>query len=243
MMIGFMAFDPLFKQTQVRVLKSKCGGAGFDLLRHGSDENCPYRENDIVFTAMKILRRVFIVLTALGAVMAYFQPGSEFDVLPFPAAGLSVRLRATVKDAGEYHLVVAMPVTNDDVALGDDTQSCSLTVRIAKDYNGPIVTNSEVTSISLEDEFGFAKTQDYRGGSWYLKPGVYDVDILSRKTCQAAVSRGATISLEEQIFHPTERFLWDSLRHECGVVFFWVGIVGLSVCEFKKPRGQPDGEK
>jgi hypothetical protein len=91
-------------------------------------------------------------------------------------------MQASVKEAGAYHLVIAMPVTNSDLSAGlsDDTQACSLNVRIAKDFNGPIVATSEVTSIRLEYEFGFGKTQSYEGGSWYLKPGVYDVDVLSR---------------------------------------------------------------
>jgi hypothetical protein len=194
---------------------------------------------------MKTLRRISIALTAVGAVMAYFQSDSEFDTLPFPAAGLSIRMQAKVKSAGEYHLVVAMPLTNDDLSLGlgSDIQLCSLTVQVARDYNGPIITNVEVTSISLVSEFGFGKIQYYSGGSWYLNPGTYDIDIKSRKTCLAAVSRGATISLEGQIIHPTETFLWDSLRHACGVVFFWIGIIGLLVCEFKRREKYDDGER
>jgi hypothetical protein len=184
---------------------------------------------------MKNLRRILIVLTVVGGAMAYFQSDSEFDTLPFPAAGLSVRMQAKVKSAGEYHLIVAMPRTNDDLSLGSDIQACSLSVQIAHDYNGPIIANAEVTSISLGSEFGFGKIQYYTGGSWYLKPGTYDIDIQSRKTCQAAMSRGATISLEEQIRQPTETFLWNSIRHECGVVFFWIGVIGLVVCERKRP--------
>jgi hypothetical protein len=185
---------------------------------------------------MITLRRIFIALTAVGAVMAYFQSDSEFDTLPFPAGGLAVRMQAKVKSGGEYHLVVAMPLTNDDLSqgLGSDTQACSLTVQIAKDYNGPIITNAEVTSISLGSEFGFGKIQYYTGGSWHLIPGTYDIDIQSRKSCQAAMSRGATISLEEQIRKPTETFLWSSLRRGCGILFFWSGIIGLSGCEFRK---------
>jgi hypothetical protein len=185
---------------------------------------------------VKILRRIFIVLTAVGAVMAFFQSDSdsEFDTLPFPGAGLSVKMQAKVKSAGQYHLVVAMPLTNDDlsVGLGSDVQSCALTVRIAQDYNGPIIANSEVTTISLGSEFGFAKIQNYTGGYWHLNPGTYDIDIQSRKNCQAALTRGATISLEEQIDKPTETFLWNSLRHRCGILFFWTGIIGLSACDW-----------
>jgi hypothetical protein len=195
---------------------------------------------------MKILRWGFIVLTFVGVAMAYFESdsGSAFDVLPFPAAGLSVRLRATVKDAGEYHLVVAMPVTNSDLSTGlsDDTQACSLNVRIAQDYNGPIVATLEVTSIRLEYEFGFGKTQSYEGGSWHLKPGVYDVDILGRKTCQAAVSRGATISLEEEIIEPTKTFLWDSCGTSAVLVSSGLGLLGFRCVNSKGVGYNADGE-
>jgi|GEM_PF-4253767 len=187
---------------------------------------------------MKTLRRILLGLTVVGAVMTYFQSDSEFDTLPFPAAGLSVRMQAKIKSDGEYHLVVAMPLTNGDLSLGigADTQSCSLAIQVAQDYNGPIVTNVQVSSISLGSEFGFGRIQYYSGGSWYLKRGTYDIDIKSQKTCQAAVSRGATISLEGQIMHPTESFLWQSLRHACGMVFFWVGVVGLFAFELRSRK-------
>jgi len=47
--------------------------------------------------------------------------------------------------------------------------------------------------------------------------------------------RGATLSLERQTTHVTENFLVNVLRFYGGVLFLCAGLLGIIICEFKKP--------
>ena len=145
---------------------------------------------------MKMLRRICIALVVLGSLLLFLQTDSAFDTLPLPGAGLSVKMAAAVKTSANYHLVVAMPETNESLALGEETVPCSLIIRIAQPNKEPIVT--DVTSLSRTSEYGFAKVQYYSGGSWYLTPADYEIEIKSREVCRAANSRGPPFRLSRK---------------------------------------------
>jgi hypothetical protein len=63
------------------------------------------------------------------------------------------------------------------------------------------------------------------------------VQFSSRESCKAAVSRGATLSLEQEVTHMTESFLGGVLRYWSGVFTLCAGLLGVILCEFlRRPK-------
>jgi hypothetical protein len=193
---------------------------------------CLPEKQDIIVGLMKKLRRACIGLIVIGAVLLFFQTDSDFDTLPLPAAGLSVKMYDVVKKEANFHLVIGIPFTDDESRTNENTVPCSLAVRIALPNKETI--SSEVTSLVPSGYYGYAGVQTYEGGNWHLKPGKYHVEVKSLKRCEAAMSRGATVCLEQEIVKPTEQYLQAVLRHWCGIWFLLGGIIGLVLCEFKR---------
>jgi hypothetical protein len=181
---------------------------------------------------MRMLRRMCIGFVALGSALLFARRDSGFDTLPFPGVGLTVKMLAKVKTAGDYRINVSMPKADQALALAPETISCSLAVSIKEDGRPPI--NSEITSLSRYGEYGFARIQYYSGGRLHLTPGEYVVEISSRDDCRAAMSRGATLSLEQEMIHPTERFIGSVLAYWGGVLLLGAGLLGIILYEFKK---------
>ena len=67
-----------------------------------------------------------------------------------------------------------------------------------------------------------------------MDAGQYDISIHSSSPCEAASSRGAAVSIAEQVTGLTERYLLHMLVLYCGTAFFAVGLVGVIVREFKR---------
>jgi hypothetical protein len=126
--------------------------------------------------SITLVRRICIGLTAIGAVLLFFQSDSDtdFGTVPLPGVGLSVKMGNEIKTQGNYHLSVGMPVTNEDAGLAEESLPCSLAVKITQASKD--VISNEVTSLVASSEFGFAKVEYYMGGSWHLKPGKCDVE-------------------------------------------------------------------
>jgi hypothetical protein len=180
---------------------------------------------------MKKLRCIFIVIVALGAILAMGPQDPSFERLPFPGGGLTVKMLAEVKSQGEYKIQASMPKADHALGLAEETIPCSLLISIMGDAKPPIKT--EVTSLRRCAEYGFANIQYYTGGGWNLAPGKYTVEFTSRETCKVAMDRGATLSIEQNIIHPTERFLGTFLKYWTGIFFITAGLLGLVICELK----------
>ena len=61
----------------------------------------------------------------------------------------------------------------------------------------------------------------------------YAVEISSRQECRAPLARGATLSLEQEVTHITERFLTGVVVYWSGVIALCAGVLGVILCEFK----------
>jgi len=142
-------------------------------------------------------------------------------------------MEAEVKTEGDYYLRASMAKADKSLTLDNESVPCTLTVCITREGK-PRIKN-EVTSLSRYAEYGFAEIQYYKGGGWHLAPGEYEIEISSRENCSAAMIRGATLSLERQTTHVTENFLVNVLRFYGGVLFLCAGLLGIIICEFKKP--------
>jgi hypothetical protein len=176
-----------------------------------------------------------------GALLLFARRDSSFETLPFPTVGLTVKMIANVSTEGDYFLEASMPKADQDIGLAEETVPCSLTVSFTREGK-PAITN-EVTSLTRSSEFGFALIQYYKGGGWHLSPGEYVVQISSRENCKAAVSRGATLSLEQEVTHITERYLASILGYWSGVLFLCAGLLGVILCEFKKASNEGSDAK
>lgn len=181
---------------------------------------------------MKILRLTCIVFVVLGAFFLFARRDSRFDTLPFPGAGLTVKMLAEVRKEGDYKIQASLSKADQAIGLSPENIPCSLTVTIARDGKPPV--KSEITSLHRYGEHGFARIQYYGGGGWHLSPGDYTIEISSREDCRAAMSRGATLSLEQQTTHATERFQVSVLEYWSGLVLLCAGLLGIIFFEFKK---------
>jgi len=180
---------------------------------------------------MKALRRICICLLAVGLAILFVPRDPSVDIVPFPGKGLSVKLNATLRSEGDYYLDVAMPKKDKSIDLGSDVVPCSLSVVISK--SDKPVLHTDVKTLSLYSEFGWAGIQDFNGGTWHLSRGDYVIEVTSQGDCPAAMARGATLSLEQEQTHITERFLLGSLLFYVGIIFVGAGLVGLVLCEIK----------
>src|SRR5262245_51260432 len=95
---------------------------------------------------MRTARRICIVVTAMGVLLLVIPRDASFDTLPFPAAGLTVRMSAHVAQEGSYGLVVGMPKADREAALIEESVPCSLVVTLLRSGQ-PSITN-QVTSLS-----------------------------------------------------------------------------------------------
>jgi hypothetical protein len=179
---------------------------------------------------MKIARRICIVVIAVGALMLAVPRDLSFDTVPFPAAGLSVKILADIAHDGDYHLVAAIPKVGEQLALSEESVPCALAVTLTRQGHPP--TTNQITSISRYAEVGFGRIQYYKSTDWHLARGEHEISIAAVKDCPAATSRGATVSIEQSASHVTERFLAGVLRYWSGVVLLCVGLLGLIFCEF-----------
>jgi hypothetical protein len=149
-------------------------------------------------------------------------------------------MTANVITGGDYFLQASMPKADQDIGLTEETIPCFLAVTLTR--NGAPSITSEVTSLSRYAEYGFAGIQYYKGGSWHLGRGEYVVKISSRQDCKAAVSRGATLTMKQEVTHMTERFLAGILYYWSGILALCAGVFGVILCEFLRgpfTRGHP----
>jgi hypothetical protein len=139
---------------------------------------------------------------------------------------------AQLRSEGDYCLQVSMPAKNLGAPLGEETVPCSLTVTISS--SGKQVIQTDVKTLALGSEFGWAGIQYFSSPTWHLNRGEYDIEVVSHGDCPAAIARGAALSLDQKLSHVTERFLAASLLHIVGIVSLGAGFVGLVLCELKK---------
>ena len=158
----------------------------------------------------------------------------SFDKVPFPASGLTVKMIADIGHKGDYHLVIAMLKVDEQLGLTEESVPCSLAVTL--EGSGNLPTTKQITSIKRYAEFGFGRIQYYKSFDWHLGRGEYGVSITTLKDCPVAISRGATVSIEQSVTHITERYLAVLLSYWCGVVLLSVGLLGLVFCEFRSSK-------
>lgn len=95
----------------------------------------------------------------------------------------------------------------------------------------------EITALTRYSEFGFGRTQDYRGADAFrLGKGEGCIEVSSRAACDAATARGATISLEQDVGNPTNYYLRGLLLQYLSRAAFCVGLLGLVVGEFIRKK-------
>lgn len=152
---------------------------------------------------------------------------SSFDTVPFPAAGLSVKMQAHVAHEGDYRLVATMPKADHEIGLIEEAIPCSLAINILQTGQRYVLT-----SMTRYGEYGFGNIQYYKAGGWHLKRGDYDMEIQGLGRCEAAVSRGAALSIEAESTHATERFLAAVLGYWSGITLLGAGLLGLVWSEF-----------
>lgn len=155
----------------------------------------------------------------------------SFDTVPFPAAGLAIKMIANISHEGDYHFVAAMPQVGEQIALSEESVPCALAVTLARSGHVPIT--NQITSISRYSEFGFGRIQYYKSSDCHIGRGEYEISIAALRDCPVAISRGATLSIEQSASHTTERFLAAVLSYWSGVVILCLGLVGLVACEFR----------
>ena len=182
-----------------------------------------------------MIRRISILLVILGSALLFFRQETLLPTLPFPPAGLTVKDVATIGSPGNYYVRVIMPKTDNSLGLSEETVPCSLRVIIIGTSQS--AQKKEITTLSRYSEFGFGRTQSYRGGdAFHLDRGEYDIEVTGLGPCAAAASRGATFSLEHDVGNPTNWYFRSLFRLWIGVGTLCLGLLGLIAGEFKKPR-------
>jgi hypothetical protein len=182
---------------------------------------------------LRTLRRIFLAIAIFGAVLLATPREASFDTGPFPGAGLSEKMLARVTTAADYYLRLSMPKPDQALGLSSETISCSVALSLTRPDTTPI--QAQISSFSRYGEFGFGRIQYYRGSSsWHLAPGEYTIEITGLAPCNTVMTRGGTLSLEQEMTHLTERYLWSMLRHWIGIVCLSGGFIGLIVLEFAR---------
>jgi hypothetical protein len=184
-----------------------------------------------------MIRRISIALVVVGVGLLFIRHDAELPTLPFPAMGLLVKSPMTLSSAGDYYIRVTMPKVGDSLTLSEETVPCSLAITVTEPGKSP--QTKEITSLTRYSEFGFGRTQDYRGGDAFrLGRGECDIEVTSQAACEAATARGAMISLEQDVGNPTDYYLRSLLRRYFAIGALCVGLLGIIVCEFRKKPNQ-----
>jgi hypothetical protein len=68
-----------------------------------------------------------------GALLLFTRNDSSFETVPFPTAGLTVKMTANVITEGDYFLQASMPKAGQEIGLAEETVPCSLTVSWTRD--------------------------------------------------------------------------------------------------------------
>ncbi len=189
-----------------------------------------------------MIRRICIFLVAAGAALLFFHRETILPTLPVPPAGRLVKDVAEIGSEGDYYVRVTMPKIDDSVGLSEETVPCSFVVSITE--SGKPTLKMEISSLTRSSEYGFGRTQDYHDGNKFrLKRGEHVFEVSCRETCVVAAARGATISLEQDVGNPTNYYFRNLLRSWCTTGALCVGLIGIVICEFKKPNQGPSGSR
>ena len=181
-----------------------------------------------------MIRRISILLVILGSVLLYPRPETRLPILPFPPAGITVKEIAQIERSGAFQVRVTMPKTDNALALEKEENPCSLLITITQ--NNLLSITQKITSLSRYGEFGYGQIQYYKGGEKFsLSRGDVYLEITGVGPCPVATARGATISIEEDIGNPTNRYLRKLIALWLGFGSLGLGLVGLIACEFKRP--------
>lgn len=181
-----------------------------------------------------MIRRICILLVAVGAGLLFFRHATSLPTLPLPPAGRLVKGIATIGSAGDYSICVTMPKIDDSFGLSPETVACFFVVSVTQ--HGKPAQKKEITSLTRYSEFGFGRTQDYRGGDAFrLGQGEHEIEVSCRETSAAITTRGATLTLERDVGNPTDYYLSSLLRRWLAIGALCGGLLGLVICEFKRP--------
>ena len=179
---------------------------------------------------MKIFRCICIATLILGAIALLRPVETTFDILPFPGAGLHVKMAETIRAEGFYGLQLCMPVADDKIPLEAEIPTCLLLISMMGDQ-GPMI-KEEIKVFRPASEFGFGRLRYYNSKQgWHLKPGGYNIEIESLQAAEEITKRGATLSLEADSMNTTESFLRRIFLAFAGKVLLIGGVVGLILCE------------
>ncbi len=182
-----------------------------------------------------MIRRICILLVVVGAALLFFRRETSIPTLPVPPAGRLVKSVAMLGSAGDYYVRVTMPKRDDSLTLSEETVPCSLVVTIAE--RGGSALKKEITSLTRYSEFGFGRSQNYRGGDAFrLEQGEHEIEVSCRETSAAIAARGATITIEHDVGNPTDYYIRRLLRSWFATGALCLGLIGIVVCEFRRPN-------
>jgi hypothetical protein len=183
---------------------------------------------------MSIITRTALAFAVVGCALLITENCDPTISVPYPGAGLSVKTIMQVHEAGQYRLLLTMPVANprNDLMKGGDIL-CSLEVQVSKQSQS--APWRKVSSFSFAGGYGFGGTQMFKSSEFFeLAPSEHVLEIKSSSPCMEAQSRGATLSLEQEVTHITERFLFSQARHFGAIILLVLGLLTLVVYEFKR---------
>jgi len=182
---------------------------------------------------MKIALLFCLATAATGAWLRMPPEDSSFSTVGFPAIGFSAKISGHVAQDGNYRLVAALRKVGHELGLSAESVPCALDATFTPPGHAPVT--ERITSISRYAEYGAAQIQYYEGAKWHLTRGDYTFDIASRGNCVAALSRAATLTLEPELIHPTERYLGRMFKSLLGTILLFSGLLGIPFT-FVKPR-------
>lgn len=181
---------------------------------------------------MRVLPRVLLLSVIVGVTILAFTHQDEFESMPFPRSQLYVNLPVTIRSDGEYYVKINMPVVGSPVGMATETIPCDFTYSVHK---GETIEQSEqVQRITLDAEIGSEHVYEYRPDStFHLSSGDYQVTITGGSQCVAATNRGASVTIDQDLIHPTEHYLLAILLQGLAKSLLIGGLIGLVVLEVR----------
>jgi hypothetical protein len=182
-------------------------------------------------------RLLSLLAIILGTLLFAAQLPTSFDISPLPGPTLHVRLHFGVRFAGDYFIQVVMPKVGNDLGLGPETVPCDLSFVISKD--DVVVHSQNVDALNRQSEFGWANTQQYQAGhAFRLGHGDYAATIQGSGTCQAAATRGASVTVS-RVYR--EHILGSLLAFFVASMLLVAGVAGVLIAVFRQGphRGIP----
>jgi hypothetical protein len=183
---------------------------------------------------MKIFRVILLTATAVGVGLSFSLPPNAV-VVPVPGDGNRVNFIVYARQDGDYRAFVSAPAATEDRKEGDTQVTCSLDISAAQGNEPPIAKRTQ-TFNNYGRIYGMNLDLLRSDAFWRLHKGEITVRVAGTDNCVNVLSRGGSLTFEEDVIRSTELYLGEQLKLWGPRILAALGLIGLIMLEVMATR-------